>query len=64
VRVEVFDLAGRRVRTLVQGFLPAGAHTTSWNGRTDAGDRAVAGIYFAQMESGDFRATRKVVLLN
>jgi glucose/arabinose dehydrogenase len=49
VRVDVFDLAGRRVRALADETLAAGEHPLSWNGRTDAGRRAKAGFYFIRI---------------
>jgi len=48
-RLEVLDLAGRRVATLLDGELPAGAHARAWDGR-DAGGRAVPpGVYLARL---------------
>ncbi|MEZ5064696.1 MAG: proprotein convertase P-domain-containing protein [bacterium] len=64
VSLEVFDIAGRHVRTLTEGFLPAGGHSATWDGRDEAGRRASAGIYFYRLESREYSATRKVVLLN
>jgi hypothetical protein len=62
-RLEVFDVAGRRVTTLVNASLGAGPHRVTWNG-TDAGGRAVAsGVYLYRLESGDFEQTRRMLLL-
>ncbi len=63
VTLDVFDLGGRRVRRLVDGHLEAGQTYASWEGQTDRGEMAPAGIYFAQMSSGDQRATVKLVLV-
>lgn len=50
VSMEVFDLQGRRVKTLVSGrTVDAGRTMVGWDGRTDAGDRAPAGIYFGRL---------------
>lgn len=51
-RLEVFDAAGRRVRGLVAGDLPAGAHEAIWDGRDDAGRMLGSGSYLARLESG------------
>jgi hypothetical protein len=63
VTVEVFDLHGRRVRTLVDGrSMPAGSHTVSWDGGTVSGAPAPAGIYFCRLTADGHTATRKVTL--
>ncbi|MBM3308391.1 MAG: T9SS type A sorting domain-containing protein, partial [Candidatus Eisenbacteria bacterium] len=63
VRLVVYDLAGRRVRTLVDGPVPAGLQTATWDGRTDRGERAASGVYFCRLETGAGELSRKVVLL-
>ncbi len=63
VDVAVFDLAGRRVRTLAGGSFTAGLHHLTWNGKNDHGKGVSSGVYFVGMKSGDFQATRKVMLL-
>jgi hypothetical protein len=63
VSLAVFDLAGRRVRTLVDAPVSAGDHEVVWDGTTDTGDRAASGVYFVRMEAPGFEAGRKMVLL-
>jgi hypothetical protein len=63
VTLSIFDVSGRRVRTLQDGFLPNGEHEISWNGLDEGGRRASAGIYFYRLESAEFRETRKMVLV-
>lgn len=61
VSVEVFDLMGKRVRSLLEARLPAGRHRVEWGG-ADASGRAVAdGIYFVRVQAGRDVATTKVV---
>jgi alpha-amylase len=60
--LAVFDVRGRRVRTLLAGALPAGRHAAQWDGRDDAGRAAPAGLYFARVSAGAASATRRVVL--
>jgi len=63
VRLTVFDTAGKRVRTLVDGNRDAGAHTEAWDGRDDRGNPAPPGIYFIRLEAdGASRALRVVRL--
>lgn len=58
VKVEVYDLAGRKVVTLVDGLQTIGDHVYTWNAQPLA-----SGLYFVQMQAGGFSAVRKVVLL-
>lgn len=62
VALDVFDLNGRRVRSLTAGVLAAGEHTIGWNGDTDSGDRSSAGIYFIRLNTGGENVIQKVVL--
>ena len=63
VRLEVFDLLGRRVATLAQGNYPAGFHAVAWD-LHDAGGSAVRpGVYVYRLVAGDFRARRKMSVL-
>jgi flagellar hook assembly protein FlgD len=62
VELQVFDIGGRVVRTLLRGPLAAGAHVAEWNGRTDAGQEAPSGIYYYRINAGDNSATHKIVL--
>lgn len=63
VRVEVFNVAGRRIRGLVDEDLSVGRHEAVWNGLDEAGGRAASGIYFVQVLGLDWRERRKLVLL-
>jgi hypothetical protein len=63
VRLRVFDVVGRPVRTLVDGApLPAGPHAFSWDGRDDRGRRVVPGLYSYRLDAGNRALTRKLVL--
>jgi hypothetical protein len=63
VTLDVFDVAGRRVRALTDRDLPAGSHAAAWDGR-DASGRAVAsGVYFYRMRAGGRSETRRMVLV-
>lgn len=63
VSLVVYDMAGRVVRTLVDGDLPAGPHTVTWRGRTDAGAVASSGLYFYKLRTAETVLTRKMTLL-
>ena len=61
--LAVYDLSGRRVRTLLDGALPAGAHETRWDGMNDGGGPARAGVYFYRLTVGREVAVRKLALM-
>lgn len=60
-RVSVLDAAGRRVRLLVNGPLPGGPQRLDWDGATDLGAPAPAGVYFWLLETDTTRDVRKIV---
>jgi len=64
VRITVYDLAGRRVRGLVDAELDPDRYRAVWDGRNDDGRGLASGIYFVRYEAGASRITRRVVLLN
>lgn len=64
VMVEIVDLQGRRVRTLVDGERAAGSHAATWDGRDDAGRTAGAGVYFVRATSAGERTSRKLAKLD
>jgi len=63
VDIEIFDLQGRRVRTLVRGPQAAGVHEAVWNQTNDTGTRAAPGVYLYRMIAGEFRSQRKLVVV-
>ncbi|MCY3738599.1 MAG: T9SS type A sorting domain-containing protein [Gemmatimonadaceae bacterium] len=64
VRLEVFNILGQRVATLVEGERPAGSHTATW-GAADAKGRAVAaGVYLYRLTGEGRRLTRRMVLID
>jgi hypothetical protein len=63
VLLEVFDIQGRAVRTLVHGSTAPGAHRVVWDGRSDSGARLAAGVYLYRLTQGARTAHRKLVLV-
>ncbi len=63
VVLAVYDLGGRRVRTLVDRRQRAGVHRARWDGRDTTGAELASGVYFARLEAGEARAVHKMVLL-
>jgi len=62
VELAVFDLGGRRVRSLLDGTRPAGTHTLVWDGRNDAGRPLPSGTYLVRARAGTGMATGKLLL--
>lgn len=63
LRLTVFDLLGRRIRTLADGVFTPGRHTVRWDGRTDAGSPAPSGVYLYRLEGDGQTAGRLMTLL-
>ena len=64
VRLDVFNVLGQRLATLVDAERSAGAHTAQWDG-TDAAGRAVgAGVYIYRLSSGGMTESRRMVLVD
>ena len=68
VTLDIFDILGQRVRTLVDAPRQAGFHRMAWDSRDDAGHQIAAGVYFYRLEaraqSGErFEEVRKLLLL-
>ncbi len=63
MELVVHDLAGRRVRTLIDRAMPSGEHRAIWQGRDDAGRAMPAGIYVAYLRSSEQSEARKLVLI-
>jgi flagellar hook assembly protein FlgD len=63
VRLTIFDVAGRKVATLVDDVRAAGEHTVVWEGRDDRGQSVPSGTYFYRLESDNFVRTRTMMLM-
>lgn len=63
VRVDLFDVAGRRVIQLAAGAFGAGPHAVSWDGRLADGRVAPAGVYVVRLETSSGVASRRIVRL-
>jgi hypothetical protein len=64
VSIEIFNILGQRVKTLVAGGLfDAGYHQVQWTGTNDAGVAVPSGTYFYKMSAGDFTQVKKMILL-
>ena len=64
VRLEVFDLQGRRVAVLVEGETAAGYHAIAWNRQDGNGASVRPGVYLYRLTAGSFRDQKKMALLS
>ncbi|MBP7204946.1 MAG: T9SS type A sorting domain-containing protein [Candidatus Cloacimonetes bacterium] len=62
-RLDIFNLRGQRVCTLVDGELPAGTHSAVWNGQDSSGDPVSSGVYLYRLSNGTDVLTRKMMLM-
>jgi cytochrome c553 len=63
VTIQVYDVAGRLVQTLVDEVRPDGIQNVRWDGTNHHGVRVASGVYYCRMVSGTFESTRKMVLI-
>ncbi len=63
IKLEIFDLLGRRVKELASGPLAAGFYTVNWDGRDHDGCAAASGVYFLRLSNAKSSISRKMVLL-
>ncbi len=63
VTLQVYDIAGRLVRTQPLGNSPAGQHSITWDGRDASGAELASGVYFIRLVSAELQASGKVLLV-
>ena len=61
--MEVFDIMGKHVKTLVDENQTAGFKTIKWDATNSAGNNVAAGMYIYQIKSGSYNETKKMILL-
>lgn len=63
VRLEVFNILGQKVSTILDQPLSPGTHSVRWDGRSSDGGSVASGIYFYRIKAGSFVESRRMVLL-
>jgi hypothetical protein len=63
IRLMIFDLQGRVIKTLTQGSYQPGRHQVYWDGSTDDGEMAASGVYFYRLIAGDYSVSKRMVML-
>ncbi len=61
--IDIFDITGRLIYRVYSGFLPAGEHAISWNGRGEHDASLPSGVYFYRLTAGRFVQTKKMCLV-
>ncbi|NNF06366.1 MAG: T9SS type A sorting domain-containing protein [Candidatus Eisenbacteria bacterium] len=60
VSLDVFDISGRKVRTLTEGRRGSGSHVVRWNGTNERGQRVGSGVFFARLKVGEGETVQKI----
>lgn len=63
VRLDIYNILGQKVRTLIETEKPAGMHQVIWNGTDDHGVSVASGIYLYKIEATSFREVKRMVFL-
>lgn len=63
VSLEILNVLGQRIRTLVAGEQNTGQYAVSWDGTDDAGKSVATGVYMCRFHAGEFVATQKLLLV-
>jgi hypothetical protein len=63
VNITIYNVQGQKVKALVNAKKTAGKYTVAWDGKNDASNRIASGVYFMKMKAGDFKQTRKLIML-
>lgn len=63
VTLEIYNVLGQQVTSLIDGDMPAGNHTVTWNGTNSGGGAVASGIYFYRLAADTFVKTKKMMML-
>ncbi|MCX6831778.1 MAG: T9SS type A sorting domain-containing protein, partial [candidate division Zixibacteria bacterium] len=63
ITLEVLNILGQSVRTLVDGYKSAGNYSVVWDGRDNSQQSVASGIYLYRIVAGDFSETHKMILM-
>ncbi len=63
VSIDIFNIKGQKVKTLVDANQESGNHNVVWNGRDDNNKKVSSGVYFYKMKTDNYSATKKMILM-
>ncbi|MDD5528766.1 MAG: PQQ-binding-like beta-propeller repeat protein [bacterium] len=64
VKLDIYDITGKLVRTLMDGNYNPGQHVIKWDGKDQQGNKITAGTYLFMLKTDDYTATRKMTVIN
>lgn len=63
VTLQIFNIRGQLIKTLVEDMMPAGDHTIEWNATNESGDRVASGVYLYRLQAGEITQSKKMTLV-
>jgi flagellar hook assembly protein FlgD len=63
VEINVYNILGQKIKTLMNEFQPKGKHSVTWEGKDLKGRTVASGIYFYKIVAGDYTCVRKMIML-
>ncbi len=63
VNIDIYNLRGQKIKTLVAEKMQQGEHSVDWNGQDNSGHRVSSGVYFYKLETGSTSSVKKMILL-
>ena len=64
VTIEVHNVAGQLIKTLISGNYEAGEYTVKWNGADNSGRPVKQGVYYYTLKAGNFVDSKKLIIVN
>jgi len=63
VKVNIYNIKGQLIKTMIDSEIPAGQHSLVWNGMDNNGESVASGVYFYRLETGNYKQTKKMLLM-
>ena len=63
VNIDIYNVKGEKVKTLVNNEMDPGHHSAIWNGKDNSGKNVASGVYFYKMKAGKYASTKKMILM-
>ncbi len=63
ISINIYNIKGEKIKTLVNGAYPIGEHNVVWNGKDNNGKTVSSGVYFYHMLSKEYSSTKKMILM-
>ena len=63
IKLDIFDILGKHIKTLVNKKMPEGVHKNQWDGTNNKGVHTASGIYYVRLITNDYTETRKIIYL-